>query len=319
MQNNVIEVRDLQKTYRSGLIFRKKVEALRGVSFEVGKGEIFGLLGQNGAGKTTLIKILLGIVRKSTGDAWMLGKRAGEIDSRRLVGYLPEHHRIPRHLTGNTALEYYGQLSGMPLADVKERRPQLLEMVGLDGWGDSSITKYSKGMQQRLGLAQAMLHNPELLILDEPTDGVDPKGRAKIREVLRALQSEGRTILINSHLLQELELICERVAILDYGRAVQVGKLSDLTSNSDASTVFTVSAEIEQLRPLLAKHGDIQCTEDGSETIRFTSPVDDQQEIDALVDTLRSNGISIVSMVRNRQTLEQVFLNQLKDGSGKLN
>ena len=199
-----IQTRDLSKTYRDGWFGRRRVQALAGVSLSVNRGEIFGLLGPNGAGKTTLIKILLGIVHKSSGEAEMLGRPAGHRVTRRKIGYLPEHHRIPHHLNGNTALEYYGGLSNLSVREVRSRRPKLLEMVGLGRWGKTLVRKYSKGMLQRLGLAQAMLHDPELLVLDEPTDGVDPVGRAEIREVLARLKSEGKTIFLNSHLLQEV-------------------------------------------------------------------------------------------------------------------
>ena len=177
----VIEVQNLRKTYRDGLFRKRKVEALRGVTLEVPRGEIFGLLGPNGAGKTTLIKILLGIVRKSEGSAVLLGRPAGNRHSRQKVGYLPEGHRLPHHLTGHTALEYYGGLSGLSPGEVRRRRDGVLATVGLSEWGRTPVRKYSKGMLQRLGLAQAMLHDPDLLILDEPTDGVDPVDRNTTR------------------------------------------------------------------------------------------------------------------------------------------
>jgi len=261
---------------------------------------------------------LLGIVKKTAGDAWMLGQPAGQIEGRRKVGYLPEHHRIPRHLTGNTALEYYGQLSGMSLADVKQRRPELLELVGLEHRAKDSITGYSKGMQQRLGLAQAMLHDPELLILDEPTDGVDPKGRAKIREVLQRLQAEGRTIFINSHLLQELELICDRVAAMHLGRVAQVGKLSELTEETEPQMTFMTNADIATARSALAKFLDISFVDDESREVAFTCSPHDQAFIDSITDALRENGISIISMTRRRRTLEQVFLELVNDESRQL-
>src|SRR6516225_11299422 len=198
-----IEVESLSKTYRDGLFSRKTVEALRGVTFQVERGTIFGLLGPNGAGKTTLIKVLLGIVHKSGGKASLMGLPAGDRRGRRSVGYLPENHRIPRHHTANTALEYYGALSGMRGRDIRKRRPELLELVGLSAWGGSSVKKFSKGMLQRLGLAQALMHDPELLVLDEPTDGVDPVGRKHIRDVLRGMEERGLTIFLNSHLLAE--------------------------------------------------------------------------------------------------------------------
>ncbi len=187
-----IEVQSLQKFYRGGFFGRQRVAALRGVSLQVARGDIFGLLGPNGAGKTTLIKVLLGIVRPSGGTATLLGWPSGDRRGRQSVGYLPESHRIPRHHTGNTALEYYGSLSGMPGRDIRRRRPELLERVGLGAWGKTSVKNYSKGMLQRLGLAQALMHEPELLVLDEPTDGVDPVGRSEMRAILRQLKDQGR-------------------------------------------------------------------------------------------------------------------------------
>ncbi|MBI5154135.1 ABC transporter ATP-binding protein, partial [Candidatus Poribacteria bacterium] len=164
-----IEVSGLGKIYRDGFVGRRRVTALDSVSFQVRRGEIFGLLGPNGAGKTTLIKVLLGIVSRTGGDARLLGFPAGHREGRRRTGFLPENHRIPRHHTGDSALAYYGMLSGLSSARIKERRPVLLETVGLREWGKTSIKKYSKGMLQRLGLAQALMHEPDLLILDEPT------------------------------------------------------------------------------------------------------------------------------------------------------
>lgn len=193
-----IEVDGLRKTYTDGLIRRRTVEALRGVTFRVEKGTIFGLLGPNGAGKTTLIKVLLGIVRKTGGSATLMGLPAGNRLSRVKVGYLPENHRIPRHHTANSALEYYGALSGMPVRDIRKRSSELLELVGIGKWGPASIRTFSKGMLQRLGLAQALMHDPDLLVLDEPTDGVDPVGRSEMRDTLRRLKDEGKTVFINS-------------------------------------------------------------------------------------------------------------------------
>ena len=181
----VIQVQDLKKSYKSGLIRRRRINALQGATLEVPRGSIYGLLGPNGAGKTTMIKILLGIVRKTSGEATVLGKQAGALDARRSIGYLPENHRIPRHLTGVTALEYFGCLSGLTAAEARRRSPEMLDIVGLAGREKERVSGYSKGMQQRLGLAQALLHKPELIVLDEPTDGVDPVGRKDIREVLQ--------------------------------------------------------------------------------------------------------------------------------------
>jgi ABC-2 type transport system ATP-binding protein len=227
MSAPVIEVEGLRKTYREGWIRRRSLEVLKGLSFTVGPGEIFGLLGPNGAGKTTFIKILLGIVRASGGRATLLGHPAGSRRGRSQVGYLPENLRIARHHTGHSALDYYGWLSGLPLRVVRSRASELLPLVGLAQRAGDPVSKYSKGMLQRLGLAQALLHDPQLVILDEPTDGLDPVGRSHVRNVLQQLKQRGKTVFVNSHILQEVELICDRVAILDKGLLRYVGPVHE--------------------------------------------------------------------------------------------
>jgi ABC-2 type transport system ATP-binding protein len=291
------------------------VEALSGVSLTVQRGEIFGLLGPNGAGKTTLIKVLLGLVHKTSGQAEMLGHPAGHRATRRRIGYLPEHHRIPHHLNGNTALEYYGGLSNMPLREIRKRRPKLLEMVGLARWGKTLVRKYSKGMSQRLGLAQAMLHDPDLLILDEPTDGVDPVGRAEIREVLARLKSEGKTIFLNSHLLQEVELICDKVAILGRGKLRRMDTVDALRSLTSPEAVFTLRADESSVRRLLNGHTVLAAQTVDPEHLRITVEATDQPALDRWTDLLRQGGLSIASMGRRQLTLEQAFLDLvLQDG-----
>jgi ABC-2 type transport system ATP-binding protein len=307
MTTSVVSVSDLRKTYRSGLIRRKRVDALQGVSFDVQPGEIFGLLGPNGAGKTTLIKILLGIVKRTGGSASVLDLPAGDRRGRMRVGYLPENHRIPRHLTGFTALDYYGQLSHMSGREIRKKRDGLLEMVGLGKWGTSPVKSYSKGMLQRLGLAQAMLHDPEILILDEPTDGVDPVGRADIRETLFKLKEQGRTVFLNSHLLQEIELVADRVAVLNHGRVRHVGPIHDLTQGSANDLIFELVADEPTSLTALSDLGP-KVIGKTSETTSVTVTPGSQAEIDKTVDSLRQAGISIASMSKNRQTLEQAFL-----------
>src|SRR5262245_40748766 len=229
-QQPAIETRDLRKTYVEGLLRRKRQEALKGVSLRVERGEIFGLLGGNGAGKTTFIKTLLGIIRRTAGEARLLGFPAGDRRGRKLVGYLPENLRVPRHLTGLTALELYGHLSNVPTSVIRRRRIGLLERVGLAERAKDPVRTYSKGMLQRLGLAQAMLHDPELFILDEPTDGLDPLARSQVRGYLTELKQQGKTIFLNSHILQEVELVCDRVAILDKGVLRRVANVAEITS-----------------------------------------------------------------------------------------
>ena len=307
MTTPVVSVSDLRKTYRSGLIRQKKVQALQGVSFDVQPGEIFGLLGPNGAGKTTLIKILLGIVKRSEGKASVLGLPAGDRKGRMRIGYLPENHRIPRHLTGFTALDYYGQLSHMPRREIRQKQDELLEMVGLEKWGSTPVKSYSKGMLQRLGLAQAMLHDPEVLILDEPTDGVDPVGRADIRKTLFKLKEQGRTVFLNSHLLQEIELVADRVAVLNHGRVRHVGLIQDLTQGSVGELTFELVADETATVSLLSELGP-RIVDKTEKTTAVAVAPHSQEEIDQAVDRIRQAGVSIASMSRDRQTLEQAFL-----------
>jgi ABC-2 type transport system ATP-binding protein len=320
-----IQTRDLSKTYRDGWFGRRKVPALGGVSLSVNRGEIFGLLGPNGAGKTTMIKILLGLVHKSGGEAEMLGRPAGHRLTRRKIGYLPEHHRIPHHLNGNTALEYYGGLSNMPLREIRRLRPKLLDMVGLSRWGKTLVRKYSKGMSQRLGLAQAMLHDPDLLILDEPTDGVDPVGRAEIREVLARLKSEGKTIFLNSHLLQEVELVCDRVAILGRGKLRRMDTVDAMRQHTSLEAVLTLRADESSVRRLLNGRAVLAAKLVDPEHLRITVEAPDQSALDHWVDLFRQGGISIAAVGRREQTLEQTFLDLImsdekgaeREGNGK--
>ena len=308
---SVIEINELHKTYRDGFFRRRRVEALQGVSFSISEREIFGLLGPNGAGKTTLIKILLGIVRKSRGNAQVLGQPAGNREIRRHIGYLPENHRFPLHLTGNTVMEYYGGLSKLSGREIRDRRQRLLEMVNLQDWGDTSVRKYSKGMLQRLGLAQAMLHDPQLLVLDEPTDGVDPVGRAEIRKVLRRLKDEGKTIFLNSHLLQEVELVSDRVAILDHGQVRQVAGVEELTAGKkNAPLECRVLAQEEEIAAVLAQQDvtDTAFVASGAEGAVARFSVRDQQHVDTIIDAIRTAGISILSIGRTKSSLEEVFI-----------
>ena len=309
----VVACEDLTKTYRDGLLGRKKVHALRGVSFTVRRGEIFGLLGPNGAGKTTLIKVLLGICSKSGGSASVLGRPAGARAARKNVGYLPEGHRLPRHLTANTALDYYGGLSGLSSAEVAAKRGDLLALVGLAKWGPTNVRKFSKGMQQRLGLAQAMLHDPDLLILDEPTDGVDPVGRADIRRVLGRLKDRGKTVFLNSHLLQELELVCDRAAILRDGRVRRLGAMDELRGGAETVSlrVLGEAAAVRRAFPdgLTAAGAD----PDGRDRFEVALGAADQAQVDAAVDAARAAGASVHSLTRTRNTLEQAFLEVVAD------
>src|SRR5579863_7300375 len=297
-ENAAIEVDSLRKTYVDGLFRRRQVDALRGVSFRVERGTIFGLLGPNGAGKTTLIKVLLGIVHKSGGTAMLMGYPAGDRRGRRSVGFLPENHRIPRHHTANTALEYYGALSGMRGRDIRQRRPEMLKLVGLSDWGPSPVRKFSKGMLQRLGLAQALMHDPQLLVLDEPTDGVDPVGRSEMRATLRRLTDEGKTIFINSHLLQEIELVCDRVAILVKGELRREGLVEAITRRQETEIELTLAGSEEVIRAALQEWNIAEWSVPAAGQFFVVVKLSDQPALDRCIDRLRGTGISIVELVR---------------------
>jgi ABC-2 type transport system ATP-binding protein len=309
-----IVVHNLVKTYRDGWLFQHEVRALRGVSFRVERGEIFGLLGPNGAGKTTLIKILLGIVKKTAGEASLLDRPPGDRHGRQRVGYLPENQRLPRHHTAHSALEYFGGLSGLSPREVRRRRDEILALVGLTAWGHVNIRKYSKGMQQRLGLAQALLHDPELLVLDEPTDGVDPIGRSEMRSLLVRLKQAGKTIFLNSHHLQEIELVCDRVAILQEGQVRRAGRVADLTLAPETDLYLTLAGPETAVRQAITTRAIRRWSHGDSGEHLLTVQVADQIDANALVDALRERGISIIGLVRHRQTLEEAFLSILGEG-----
>ncbi len=310
-----IDVQQLCKTYTDGWIRRKGFPALQDVSFQVQRGEIFGLLGPNGAGKTTFIKLMLGIVRLTGGRATLLGMPAGDRSVRRLVGYMPENLRIPRHHTALTALDLYGRLSGMSGVEIRQRQDHLLPLVGLADRRRDWVRKYSKGMLQRLGLAQALMHDPELLFLDEPTDGLDPVGRNQVRVVLRELQQQGKTIFLNSHLLQEVEMVCDRVAILDRGELRRVGTVAELAIRQSAGVELDMelAGAPEIINTVLRSWSSaaVKSAPGGHTRVHVVMP--HQNAIDSCVDQLRSRGVSIVSLVPKKITLEDAFLQVLAE------
>jgi ABC-2 type transport system ATP-binding protein len=292
----VIETRNLVKRYG-------RIEALKGVSLSVERGEIYGLLGQNGAGKTTLIKVLLGITAGTDGEARLLDQPAGTAAVRRRVGYLPEDHRFPDYHTGYSLLDFYGSLLGVRRRERRRRIPEMLGLVGLKGRMHYKIRTYSKGMKQRVGIAQAMLHDPEVIVLDEPTDGVDPVGRREIRAIMQQLKEQGKTIFLNSHLLGEVELICDRVSILQRGEKIREGDIATLTRLQNAFIVGLAPGQ-EFPRTEVQKHGFRVNPSGGYWEVGLT----DGQSIDALVDLLRARGLSLRHLVEKRQSLEDLFM-----------
>ncbi|MDB5303572.1 MAG: hypothetical protein JWM97_1121 [Phycisphaerales bacterium] len=220
---HAIDLKQVAKVYRG------RVHALQGIDMHVRRGEVFGLLGPNGAGKSTLVKIMMTVVRPTRAEGTLLGNPVGHKATLSRVGYLPENHRFPRYLTGRQTLEFFGALAKVDRRTAKRRAAELLETVGMSDWGDQKVSTFSKGMMQRVGLAQALMNDPDLVLLDEPTDGVDPVGRREIRDVMGRLREQGKTVFINSHALTELESICDRVAILIGGQVARQGAIDELT------------------------------------------------------------------------------------------
>jgi ABC-2 type transport system ATP-binding protein len=305
---NSIITENLSKTYTAGFRGKRQVKALQDFSLDVQSGQIFSLLGPNGAGKTTFIKILLSLTLKSSGSATLMEHDVSDAHARAKVGYLPENHRYPGYLTGEQVLHSFGSLSGVSDAVLKARTPELLSLVGMNDWRNVKVKKYSKGMMQRLGLAQAMINDPELLFLDEPTDGVDPVGRAEIRDLLRNLKTQGKTIFLNSHLLSEVELISDRVAILDKGKLLRVGTVDELTSTGERYHIGIEGSLPEGFHTeMAAKIVKFEETRGG-----ILMDVEGIGELNSMIDLLRRHGVSIISVVKERSTLEQSFLNLIK-------
>lgn len=304
----VIETRELTKTYG-------RIRALRQVSLAVEKGQIYGLLGQNGAGKTTLIKILLGIAKKTDGDAALLGAPAGNTDVRRRVGYLPEDHQFPGYHTGYSLMEFYATLYGVPRNERRRKIPETLELVGIAGRMHSKIKTYSKGMKQRLGIAQALVHDPEVIFLDEPTDGVDPLGRREIRELMGRLKEQGHTIFLNSHLLGEVELICDRVAILQQGELVREGTIAELTEQKGRFEVGLAAGQPFPEREAAALGFAVKRLSAAPVPKVAPSPPEvwevsltDGQSIDTVLRMIFEKGLQLRHLVEKKHTLEDAFL-----------
>jgi ABC-2 type transport system ATP-binding protein len=279
-----LEADQLRKVFRNRWT-GQEITAVDGLTFSVPAGTTFGLLGPNGAGKTTFVKMLLSACHPTAGVARVFGRDSREVQARRPIGYLPENHRFPTYFTGAGMLDFYAALSGVDGSSRRKLIPELFDRVGLDRkWMDVRLGKFSKGMLQRVGLAQALIHKPKLLVLDEPTDGVDPVGRRQIRDLLRSLESDGVTIFLNSHLLEEVELFCREVAIIHRGKLALQGRMSDLTAGKGYHLVAHRNGARRELQ--------------------FATRID----ANAAVDELRREEFEIESLLPTTSRLEDVFI-----------
>jgi len=343
-----IDLRDVVK------IYGKDIHALGGVNLRVNRGEVFGLLGPNGAGKSTLVKIMMTVVRPTRAQGSILGHPVGHKPTLAKVGYLPENHRFPAYLTGRQVLEFFAALARVDRPTRRRRAAELLETVGMTQWGDTRISTYSKGMLQRVGLAQALVHEPELVVLDEPTDGVDPVGRRDILDVLARIRGQGRTVFVNSHALSELEAICDRVAILVKGQVARQGTIDELTIAKQRYEIEVASEDVANARQRIRLALPVEWKEAlppplGPPTSLtlvsnveppFAAPVDlgtltngprielagfvlriettDPDAIQGVIDALRAAGLTLRRVQPMRPSLEDLFLDTVTDpGTGR--
>ncbi|GAB4299961.1 MAG: ABC transporter ATP-binding protein [Ignavibacteriaceae bacterium] len=305
---NVIEINKLTKIYNQSSS-KKKVNALNEVDLSIAGGTIFGLLGPNGAGKTTLVKILLGITFPTSGNASIFGKDLFSTEIKSSIGYLPESHRYPAYMTAEAVMKFFGRLSGLNGISLCKRTDELLELVKLFKWKRTKIKNYSKGMLQRLGLAQALLNDPELIFLDEPTDGVDPIGRKEIRDILTELKNRSKTIFLNSHLLSEVEMISDRVAILNNGYLLRESTVAELTESKEE---FKIVCENDLTQILQHKEFEKFHTEPlGVNSVRIR--INDTEELNNFIDLLRNRKIFIKEIVQQRSSLEDIFIKLIKE------
>jgi ABC-2 type transport system ATP-binding protein len=304
-----IETESLTKVFANPWS-RRSLTAVDNISLRVPVGSTYGLLGPNGAGKTTFVKMLLSAAHPTTGRAMVFGRDSREPGARGPIGYLPENHRFPTYLTGWDMLDFYGALSGMTSAARRRRIPELLELVGLDERAHRlRLGKYSKGMLQRVGLAQALMHSPKLLVLDEPSDGVDPVGRKQIREVLHQLEQQGVTIFLNSHLLAEVELFCREVAIIQKGKLALSGTVLELTSGSGYR--LEIAGAPDNLVTELGARARAVAQNNGMLQLVFAT----REEANRALDLARSHQCEVETFGRTRSTLEEVFMKTVEDPS----
>lgn len=303
-----IEVENLTQDFLTGFWRKRRLRALDGLSLQIEAGEVFGLLGPNGAGKTTAFKILMGLIRPTGGEARIFGADVQDVTMRRRIGYLPEQPYFYDYLTAREFLVYCGALCDLPISKTAERADALLQQVGLADSADSQLRKFSKGMLQRVGLAQALIHDPEVLFLDEPMSGLDPLGRREVRDLIVGLRSSGKTIFFSSHILTDVEAMCDRVAILNKGRLVESGKLSEILKTRSNEIEVVVSGVNEQA---LAELQSFAVAVSASPDIARVRLKDDGDLARLLTLTHTADG-RIVSVAPVRESLEDLFVREIK-------
>ena len=308
---SVVEIENLSKDYELGFWSKRKVRALDKLSLTVEQGEIFGFLGANGAGKTTTLKLLMRLTFPTEGHARILGSDIGNVAMHQRIGYLPENPYFYDYLTAREFLEYCAELFGHPAAVRRQRAEDLLARVHLDDkrW-NTQLRKFSKGMLQRVGLAQALINDPEVVFLDEPMSGLDPIGRREVRDLIASLRQSGKTVFMCSHILSDIEVLCDRVAILKKGRLAHSGRLNDLRSLGEKThnVEIIATADVPSLRKELPNNSDFVVTET-ADGVRIEVP--EEQNVDAVIAALRKVNGKLVAVQAVKQSLEELFVDEL--------
>ena len=310
MADIVIRTENLTKVFKVG--FRgKSAAALKGLNLEVNKGEIFGFLGPNGAGKTTTIKILMGLIYPTTGKAWILDKEANDIEVKNHIGFLPEQPYFYDYLTSLEFLRFYGQLFGLEKDELIVRMKNLLSLVGLEDASDLQLRKFSKGMLQRIGIAQALINQPDLIVLDEPMSGLDPIGRKEIRDIILRLKDDGKTVFFSTHIISDVEMICDRVGILMKGELVNVGRLDEIM-DAKVKYVEVIARNVskEMLAHMEAMGSSLHETGE-----HVSIKVKDENKIDAILQVISDGKGRVVSVIPQRETLEEHFMKKTGGGT----
>lgn len=311
MPEPVLIIEDLHKTFRVGFA-RKTVNAVKGVSLFVNPGEIFGFLGPNGAGKTTTMKICMDLIRPTSGKVLLFGASPGSMAARKKIGYLPEQPYFYDYLKPGELLDFFGRLYGVPRRLRKKRIDELLELVGLSQARDRTLRKFSKGMLQRAGLAQALIGDPDLVVLDEPLSGLDPIGRKELKDIIVSLRQRGKTVFFSSHILSDIELLCDRIAIIDQGHLQYLGATRDFVHkglNEVEIVAAAVSPEsLEKLRPM------VRSVEDFGSRQKFLA---ERENSAGVVKLLVSSGAQVESVIPRSETLEEIFVRLAREGESK--
>jgi ABC-2 type transport system ATP-binding protein len=310
---NIIEIENLSKDYEVGFWKKKKVRALDGLNLKVSGGQIFGFLGGNGAGKTTTIKILMRLIFPTEGRAKILGEDISNVKMHARIGYCPENPYFYDYLTARELMNYFGELFGIESGKRKQKAEELLTKVGLDekDW-NKQLRKFSKGMQQRVGLAQSLINDPEIVFLDEPMSGLDPIGRREIRELIAELRDQGKTVFMSTHILSDIEALCDNVAILRKGRLAATGNLDDLLMKSGERQLFEINVKGVSKEILHAPLSAVSGAEIFAKPNGANVHVLDESDIEKVLQIVRSAGGKLVSVQPVKQSLEELFVKETK-------